>query len=58
MWMKILQSPDNNMTIIDHRILISVHLLLPSYRDFDTVEMGIIKRNFCVPEGHLKFMAQ
>jgi hypothetical protein len=58
MWMKVLQSPDNNMTIIDYRILISVYLFLPSDCDFDSVEMTIIRRNFYVPEGYYKFVEQ
>lgn len=37
MWMKIVQSIDNNLDIIDHEFLFSGHSLLPNGRDFGTM---------------------
>jgi hypothetical protein len=50
-WMKILQSPDNNIRITDHKFLMSGHSFWPNHCDFGTVEMAIRKTNFLyVPE--------
>ena len=40
MWLKIVQTLDNNAEIIDHKFLISGHLFLPNIRDFGVIEMS------------------
>jgi len=45
MWLKMVQTWENNVEIIDHKFLISGHSFLPNDRDFGVVEMSLKKNN-------------
>jgi hypothetical protein len=56
-WLKIVQSFDNNIEIIDHKFLISGHSFLPNDRDFGLIEMKIRKtNNLYFPEHYYELM--
>ena len=47
MWLKIVQTLENNVEIIDHKFLISGHSFFPNDRDFGVVEMSLKKIIYC-----------
>jgi len=46
MWLRVVQSLENNIEIIDHKFLISGHSYLPNDADFGIIEMALRKKNF------------
>ena len=42
--MKIIQSSDNNIEVVDHKFLVSGHSFLPNDRDFGSIEMRMRKK--------------
>lgn len=58
MWMKIVQSSDNEINTVDHKFLLSGHSFLPNDRDFGVVEMAIRKNNFFyIPQDYYEVIA-
>lgn len=45
MWLRIVQSDDNNINVIDHKFLLSGHSFLPNDRDFAVVETALKKKD-------------
>ncbi|XP_046827868.1 uncharacterized protein LOC124428160 [Vespa crabro] len=57
MWLKIVQTLENNVEIIDHKFLISGHSFLPNDRHFCLVEMSLKKNNLLfVPQDQYKII--
>lgn len=55
--MKIVQSSDNDIEIIDHNFLISGHSYLCNDRDIGVIEMAIRKtNNLYVPNDYYKLI--
>ena len=56
-WLKIVESSENNLEIIDHKFMVSGHSFLPNDRDFGLIEMRIKKTNFLyIPEHYYNLM--
>ena len=56
-WMKIVQSSDNNIEIVDHKFLVSGHSILRNDRDLDLIEMRIRKANYSyIPEHYYELI--
>ena len=53
MWLRVVQSLENNIEIIDHKFLISGHSYLPNDADFGIIEMALRKKNFLYTTGLL-----
>lgn len=46
MWLRIVQSLENNIEVIDHTFLLSGHSYLPNDADFGILVMALRKKNF------------
>ena len=58
MWLKVVQSLDNNIDIIDHKFLLSGHSYLPNDADFG-IKNGIAKKNFLyTPQDYYDVITQ
>jgi hypothetical protein len=44
-WVKIVQSSENDIEIVDHKFLISSHSYLPNDRDFGVIEMVLREKD-------------
>ena len=52
-WLKIVQSSDNNVETVDHKFMVSGHSFLPNDRDFGLIETKIKKSNYLyIPEHY------
>lgn len=59
MWLKVVQSLENNIDIIDHKFLLSGHSYLPNDADFGIIEMALRKKNFLyTPQDYYDVITQ
>ena len=59
MWLRVVQSSENNIEIIDHKFLLSGHSYLPNDADFGVIEMALRKKNFLyTPEDNYEIIKQ
>ena len=59
MWLRVVQSSENNIEIIDHKFLLSGHLYLPNDADFGVIEMALRKMNFLyTPEDYYEIIKE
>jgi hypothetical protein len=57
-WMKIVQSSENDIEILDHKFLISGHSYLPNDRDFGVIETALKKTNVLyIPNDYYSVIA-
>ena len=58
-WLKVVQSLENNIDIIDHKFLLSGHSYLPNDADFGIIEMALRKKNILhTPHDYYDVMTQ
>nr|XP_012148112.1 PREDICTED: uncharacterized protein LOC105663491 [Megachile rotundata] len=59
MWLKVVQSLENNINIVDHKFLLSGHSYLPNDADFGIIEMALRKKNFLyTPQDYYDVITQ
>lgn len=59
MWLKVVQSSQNTIEIIDHKFLYSGHSYLPNDADFGTIEKSIRKKNLLyIPTDYYTIIQQ
>lgn len=59
MWLKVVQSSESNIDIIDHKFLLSGHSYLPNDADFGIIEMALRKKNFLyTPQDYYDVITQ